>query len=228
MAAVSTKAKGQPAGVRPRKRPGRVSRAVTRKREQAIRAAVPYAGIVAASAAADLTLGQPLFLGLGLGVAGTHAGIRLHEAHGWHRGGGKAAARRRRKYQGWASRADIRRLRRRHAALTRRLCPGTALLILGTTRPARRVAVCRENSALYIGATVRRARWPATPLTPPGSCSPRRLKRSSCLTRPTGPGSGPVWILNADGYGNIPTTLAWSPLEGCEIRRDGECAAPAT
>jgi type IV secretion system protein VirD4 len=41
---------------------------------------------------------------------------------------------------------------------------------------------------------------------------------------------GRTWILNPDGYGNIPTTLAWSPLEGCEspetaIRRAGDLMA---
>ena len=70
---------------------------------------MPYAGSLAVAAAADLALHQPVLLGLGLGAAAMHAGIRLHEAYGWHRGGGKAAMRKRRKYQGTATRRELRR-----------------------------------------------------------------------------------------------------------------------
>ena len=108
--------------------------------------------------------------------------------------GGWIAARRRRRYQGWAGFRDIRRVTRSAWTLTRRLSPGTPLMVLGTRGRARqRVAVHRENSALYMGATRfredRRAGLPRRrcPRRPVRHAPP---KPSSSSTRsPTGHGS---------------------------------------
>ena len=56
--------------------------------------------------------------------------------------GGWIAARRRRRYQGWAGRRDVARAARSAHALTRRLAPGASLLVLGTRGRAR--AACRR------------------------------------------------------------------------------------
>jgi type IV secretory pathway TraG/TraD family ATPase VirD4 len=146
--------------------------------------------------------------------------------------GGWIAARRRRAYQGWAGRRDIARVTASAHKLTRRLSPGTPLMVLGTRgRAGQRVAVHRENSALYIG--------------PPGFQKTGALACHAadapgplfCTSTKTGLLldtigyrrwlGGRTWILNPDGYGGIPTTLSWSPLEGCmsaatAIRRAGD------
>lgn len=146
--------------------------------------------------------------------------------------GGWIAAWKRGKYQGWAGRRDIARVTRSAHALTRRLAPGTSLMVLGTRGKARQpVAVHRENSALYLGP-------PGYGKTGALAChaadAPGVLFATSTKTEllldtiayRTWLG-GRTWILNPDGYGNIPTTLAWSPLEGCQsaagaIRRAGD------
>ena len=152
--------------------------------------------------------------------------------------GGWIAARRRRKYQGWAGRRDITRVTTAAVKLTRRLAPGTPLLILGTRagRTKQRVAVCRENSALYVGPPgyQKTGSLACHAADAPGLLFATSTKTELLLdTLPyrnwTG---GRTWILNPDGYGNIPTTLAWSPLEGCQsaataMRRAGDLMAAA-
>ena len=149
--------------------------------------------------------------------------------------GGWIAARKRRRYQGWAGFRDVRRVTRAACTLTRRLSPGTSLLILGTKGRARqRVAVCRENSALYVGPPGygKTGALACHAADAPGALFATSTKTELLLdTLPyRAKLGGRIWILNADGYGNIPTTLAWSPLEGCAsamtaIRRAGDLIA---
>jgi len=157
----------------------------------------------------------------------------------WRRysSGGPIAARRRRRYQGWAGRQDIRRATRAARRLTRRVAPGTSLLVLGTRGrwPRRQpVAVCREKSALYIGipGSGKSGALACHAADAPGALFATSTKTELLLdTLPYRRWlGGRTWILNPDGYGNIPTTLAWSPLEGCEspetaIRRAGDLMA---
>ena len=148
--------------------------------------------------------------------------------------GGWIAARRRRAYQGWAGRKDVGRAARAARTLTRRLSPGTSLLILGTRgrwRFRQRILVHRENSALYTGPPGygKTAALACHAADAPGALFTTSTKTGLMLDtiayrRWLG---GRIWILNPDGYGNIPTTLAWSPLEGCEsaqvaLRRAGD------
>jgi TraM recognition site of TraD and TraG len=148
----------------------------------------------------------------------------------WRRysAGGWIAARRRRAYQGWAGRRDIARVTASAAKLTRRLAPGTSLLILGTRtgRTRQQVAVCRENSALYLGPPGygKTAALACHAADAPGalfatSTKPELLLDTLHYRAWLG---GRTWILNPDGSGNIPTTLAWSPLEGCKSSATAE------
>lgn len=141
--------------------------------------------------------------------------------------GGWIAARRRRAYQGWAGRRDIARTSAAAHKLTRRLTPGTSLLVLGTRGKTRQpVAVCRENSALYTGPPGygKTAALACHAADAPGALFATSTKTELLLDTIayrhwTG---GRTWILNPDGYGNIPNTLAWSPLEGCESPETAE------
>ncbi len=141
----------------------------------------------------------------------------------WRRysSGGWIAARKRRQYQGWAGRRDVASAARSASTLTRRLAPGTSLLVLGTRGRARqRVAVCRENSALYIGppGMGKTAALACHAADAPGVLFATSTKTELLLDTIAYRHwlGGRTWILNPDGYGNIPTTLAWSPLEGCQ------------
>ena len=159
--------------------------------------------------------------------------LALRASWASYQAGGQVAARRRRRYQGWAGFRDLTRARGAAIRLTRRLSPGAGLLVLGHAgRPRQPVAVCRENSALYIGPpgcgkTMALACHAADA---PGALFAASTKTELLLDTIAYRLGGRVWILNADGYGNIPTTLAWSPLEGCmsaagAIRRAGDLIA---
>src|SRR5258707_14277719 len=102
---VPVKLQGKPA--KPPKPPGRLKPAARRRRGQAARAALPYATSAAIAAIADLTLHQPEVFWLGLGAAAGAAALRLQEAHGWHRAGGKGGMPARRRYQGTATRKEL-------------------------------------------------------------------------------------------------------------------------
>jgi hypothetical protein len=150
-----------------------------------------------------------------------------------YRSGGWIAARRRRRHQGWAGPADLLRARRAAARLTRRICPGAGLLVLGTSR-RQPVAVCRENSVLYVGVpgAGKTGALACHAADAPGALFATSTKTGLLLDTLLYRRGGPVWVLNADGYGGIPSTLAWSPLEGCEDsvvaeRRAGDLADAA-
>lgn len=136
---------------RPRaKTPGPMAAATSKAVEDLFHVIWPYAVPLCLAVIATFAVGQtwPLLLTLGavLGIAG----LRLHEGYGWHRRGGKAAARKRRKYQGHASRREIAarlsaRSIRKRAHVTRP----------GTDNPRR---LPPDELGVLIGTTVRRSR----------------------------------------------------------------------
>jgi hypothetical protein len=80
-----------------------VSRAVRKRTGHAVRALTPYAlALVIAAITAFLT-GEGWLFTLVAGAVGCHWLLRVHEAYSWHRKGGRAARRKRSKYQGPAS-----------------------------------------------------------------------------------------------------------------------------
>ena len=86
---------------------------VSRKRAAVMRAARPYVASLTAVAVAVLVLAvmESALLWVTLVPFGgvlAIGGDRLPEHLGWHRKGGSAAARKRRRYQGMASRREIR------------------------------------------------------------------------------------------------------------------------
>ena len=195
------------------------------------RVAIRYALILAVCLIPAVALHSAPLAVLGILAFTALAVWRVRKAHARWRSGGKSAARQRAKHQGWATRQDITRLRWAHAALTRRLCPGAGLLELGTVPRKGPVAVCRENSVLMIGPPGygKSAAMACHAADAPGLLFCTSTKTELLLdTLPYR--DGPFWVLNADGYGSIPSTLAWSPVEGCKdpataIRRAGDFMA---
>ena len=188
------------------------------------------AGTIAAILLGLVVMHQILLAAL-LAAALMAAGLLVLRAK-WarYRSGGWIAARRRRKHQGWANSRELLRVRLAAAKLTRRICPGAGLLELGRSR-RRPVTVCRENSALYSGppGAGKTAALACHAADAPGLLFCTSTKTSLMLhTIPYRPGR--IWVLNADRYGGIPSTLAWSPVEGCEdtetaMRRAGDLMA---
>lgn len=233
----------QPVTVSPPKPPGKVTLALRRKRAQAARVALPYAAGLSASLAADLAAHQPGLLWLAGGVTAASAAHRAYDAHGWYRKGGTAAAKRRSKYQGTATRKDIRQAlspqaAAKHAAMAcPDLHPDYAPVVIGrAVKPSRVIAGSREDSFLVIAPprslkTALISCWAAdAPGALLATSSRTDLYAHTAIPREV---MGPVWVLNPDGDGDIPTTLAWSPLDGCRnprtaMRRAGDLmhAAP--
>ena len=224
----------------PLKPPGRLSAAAQRKQQHMARTVMPYAGTLAVAAGADLYLHQPGVLWFAAGGTLVHAGIRLHEAHGWRRGGGKAAMRRRRKYQGTATRRELRRnlsiaaARRRAAVVSPGLHPSQAPVVIAS-KGRRVLAGNREDSYLLVapprvGKTGMMACWAAdAPGAVLATSTRTDLYAHTAVPRAA---MGDLHVLNPGADGGIPSTLAWSPLDGCEnpaiaIERAGYLMAAA-
>ena len=216
------------------KPPGRLEQAARRK----ARAAAPYAaGLIAAGILT--VLHHPLLAGAGIGVMATLTTIRLLEAHGTRRGGGRRAARARRRYQDLATRRELHRhlsltAARRRAKVTRpqtagRLPAAEAGVHIGRTRWLRRpLTVTHEDSVLALGGVrMGKSGWLAGAVwDAPGAAlvtSTRiDLYKNTAVARRA---KGPVLVLNPDGYAGIPSTLRWSPLDGCHTAAGAITAA---
>jgi type IV secretion system protein VirD4 len=220
---------------------------MTQKTRAAGRAAVPYVAayglVLAAAGVADAAWHVPPMAPLPVAVAAAalaHATIRLHEAHGWHRSGGRAAMRHRRRFQGTASRKDIRASLSPQAAVrkARATCPDLpawqAPILIGRAK-GHDVAGTRADSYLVIAPpqTLKTAVIASWAQDAPGALlatsSRGDLYRHTAIPRAR---SGEVLVLNADGDPSIPCNLAWSPVGGCEdpevaIRRAGDLMAAA-
>ena len=227
-------AKASPPKAAP-KPPGRMQRAAQRKGNAAAKASAPYVvtygSLLAAAGVADIAGHVPAMAPLPVAIAAaavTHAGVKLWENHGWHRSGGKAAMRKRRKYQGTATRGELRRNLSPEAAVRRAGAP----VLIGRAK-GQDVAGSAEDSYLVIAPP----RSMKTGLT---SCwaadAPGALlaysSRCDQYRHTAVPRSrlGDVLVLNADGDGGIPSSFAWSPVAGCRdpqtaIRRAGDLMA---
>lgn len=133
-----------------RKAPGPMAQKASEAAGDLFQVIWPYAASLLTAVVLALITGQSWLLLLTCGAVLGIAGLKLHEGWGWHRKGGKAAARARRKYQGHASRHEIAgrlsaRAIRRRAHVTR---PGTDR---ARQLPASELGV-------LIGTTVRRTR----------------------------------------------------------------------
>jgi hypothetical protein len=132
------------------KTPGPVAKKAAQMGENAARTLAPYLVALVLAVITAFVTGESWVLTLVLGAAGWHGVLRLHEGYGWHRRGGRAAARKRRQYQGPASRAEIQhrlsaRAIRRRAHITR-----------PATDAPRTLPV--DELGVLIGETVRRSR----------------------------------------------------------------------
>ena len=213
-----------PVKAAPPKPPGRVSLAAKRRQEHMARAVAPYVAGLAVTAVAALVLRLPGLLWFAAGGVIVHVAIRLHEAHGWHRGGGKAAMRKHRKYQGTATRRELRRnlspaaARKRAAVVSPGLHPSQAAVVIGRAK-GQDLAGSREDSYLLVapprvGKTGMMACWAAdAPGALLATSTRTDLYAHTAIPRAR---LGDILTLNPGGDGGIPSTLAWSPLDGCQ------------
>ena len=218
-----------------RKPPGRMTTAARRK----ARHAAPYTAVLVITAALSLLLRSLLPFGIGLGITGTLIVLRLLEAVDIRRHGGRRAARQRRRFQGIASeweqfRSLGLRAARRRARVTRpqtggRLPASEAGVHIGRSRRLRRrLAVTHEDSVLVLGGVrmgksgwLAGAVWDAPGAALVTSTRVDLYKNTATQRRDR----GPVRVLNPDGYGGVPSTLRWSPLDGCQTAQGASAAA---
>ena len=183
---------------------------------------------------------------LDLAVVGAccfHCAQRAWEGWTWHREGGRAAVRRRRKYQGEATFLEVARTLSPAAAAKKmqRLAPSLpaelSFIPIGHTvhRPRQQVAVSRAESIGVFGVpqSLKTALISSWILEAPGcvlATSSRADQYRHTVTEREKMGT--VLTLDADGFGPG-TNFAWSPVAGCEdpevaMRRAGDLmhAAP--
>ena len=223
---------------KPSRGPGRISARIGAARASARRAAVPAAVILLAAAIvqACLTAVHAPHLPPAIWMAGgALAALRtrdIYEAVHVRRHSGRRAARKRRKFQGPASAREIHRLLSVHAARrrakvtrpgfggrTRRLAAVAAGVLIGTGGTPARMLMGTHEDFYLIYAPPRRGKtgWLAgVALDAPGAClaTSTRVDIYAHTVIPRS-AKGPGWVLNPGGDGGIPTTLGWSPLEGC-------------
>ena len=207
-----------------------------REKSKARRTAERY-GIALAAAVLipALVLHSPLLAIVGALAVVAVAVFRARAKWSKYRAGGRLAARRRAQHEGWAASGDVARARKSEAKLTSRICPGAPLLELGQAG-GETVAVSPENSVLMIGPP---GYWKSSTLACMGADAPGLLLTTSTKTslmldiHPYRKDGRSTWVLNADGYGGIPSNLAWNPVEFCDVpttamRRAGDLmeAAP--
>lgn len=180
---------------------------------------------------------NPLVDLLVVGACGAHAAQRLVEGVTWHQAGGKAAQRRRRRYQGEANPLEVRQtLSPAFAAKKmKRLAPdlpaAQSCIPLGRTvhQPHQAVAVSRAESIAVFGVpqSLKTALISSWILEAPGPVLATSSRgdqwRHTVAVRER---AGEVLVLDADGFGPG-TTFTWSPVDGCRnpavaMRRAGD------
>jgi type IV secretion system protein VirD4 len=218
-----------------KKRPGRFGRAARRLAARLARSAAPYGAGYGTVILAALAARHPGLAWAAAGGFAVHAVIRLHEAYGWRRSGGKAAQRRRRKYQGMASPREISRYlspaaaRKKSRTLFPDLDPDAAPVVIGRSG-GRVIAGSRADLYLVLAPpqTMKTGLLSCWAADAPGALlatsSRGDLYRHTALDRSD---NGDLHVLNADRVDGIPANFAWSPVAGCgnpqtAIRRAGD------
>jgi len=216
------------------KPPGRMTLAARRK----ARHAAPYAAGLTVALAVAVLLHSLAPFWVTIGLVAMHAGLRLLEAVDIRRNGGRRAARQRRRFQGIASEWELRSLSlcaaRRRAKVTRpqtggRLPAHEAGVHIGRSGwLRRRLAVTHEDAVTVIGpprsgksAAVGNWIWDAAGAVLVTSTRPDLYVNTAVPRRDR----GPVLFLNPAGDGGVPSTLRWSPLDGCETAAGAITAA---
>lgn len=213
------------------RKPGPVARASRQAAQRAGRVAAPYAAGLAAAGTGALAMHSAWPALVVSGAVGWHALLQLHEGYGWHRSGGRAARRRRRRYQGTASAREIQAklslsAARRRAEITRPsigstrgLVPAQAGVLIGKGgRPARALMGTHEDFYLvFAGPRKGKTGWMSGTLADaPGFALTTSTRVDVWAhTSVTRERRGPVCTLNPGGDGGVPTTLAWDLLDGC-------------
>src|SRR5487761_25333 len=86
----------------------RLDRAIERQMQRLAKTVTPYAVALTGAVAAAMLLHTRIPFWTVLGAVAWHGLLALHEGYGWHRRGGRAAVRARRRYQGFAVRRELR------------------------------------------------------------------------------------------------------------------------
>lgn len=134
------------------------------------------------------------------------------------RSGGKRAARARRKFQGMATNREIARSLSPRAARNRTRGLHAVHVEIGSAK-GHAIAGSAEDTYLLAapprsGKSALLGSW----ITDAPGAVLATSTRADLYAHSAVPRSakGPLWVLNPDGDGGIPSTLSWSPVDGCE------------
>jgi type IV secretion system protein VirD4 len=213
----------------PPKRKGRIAR----RREKAVAAAIragwkPGAALSAAAILQAACPHVPLPLihaalplpwaGIGLGGTAVWYGRDALDARLERRSGGKRAMRIRRRYQGTATPREVGRNLSPRAARSRAGGIHAVHVEIGDAK-GRMIAGSAEDTYLLAapprsGKSALLGCW----ITDAPGAVLATSTRADLYAHTAIPRSeqGPLWVLNPDGDGGIPSTLAWDPVDGCE------------
>ena len=214
------------------KRQGRIARRTEKATAAAARATYKPALVLSAAAVLECAhVGYLPWGWLALGGVATWYGRDRADSIRERRSGGKSAARRRRKFQGTATSGEIGtslsvRAARRNAKVTRpslggRIGAEDAGVRLGEGgRPRRTLMASHEDFILLVGGprsgkSATEAAWLAEA---PGAAISTTTRTDVWVnTAMARSAKGPLWVLNPDGDGDLPTNFRLSPLVGCHI-----------
>lgn len=228
---VRIRAKVTPA--KPPRKPGKIRQRRDRAVRAAARKAAPPAVILSAATILQMAHapdGWPIAAGAGLAAWYGRHGLDIVRER---RSGGKVAARRRRKFQGTATASEIRgslslTAARKQSRVTRPSLAGARGLPaaeygveIGTGgKPARTLVASHEDFILlYGGPRTGKTGVECSWLTDaPGAVvnTTTRVDTFANTALARAP-KGPLWVLNPDGDGDLPTNFMLSPLTGCHI-----------
>jgi hypothetical protein len=202
-------------------------------RRAVVKATVRPAVVLGAAEILQLAHAAPLpFTGFAAGGVAVWYGRDGWDSLRERRSGGKRAARQRRKFQGTATRREVGgslsvRAARKQAKVTRPALAGKipaadAGIRLGSscTTPARTLMASHEDVILLIGAprTGKSGTECAWLAEAPGAAISTTTRTDTWVhTAMARAAKGPLWVLNPDGDGDLPTNFMLSPLTGCHI-----------
>jgi type IV secretion system protein VirD4 len=208
------KRKQQPAPKR-----GKIRQRRDRAARAAAKATAKPALILSASVVLQAAHAAPLpFVGFAVGGIATYYGREGFDTIRERRSGGKRAARARRKYQGTATSRELGRHLSPRAARRRAGGLHAVHIEIGTAK-GRTIAGSAEDTYLLAapprtGKSALLGCWISdAPGAVLATSTRADLYAHTAIPRSA---KGPLWVLNPDGDGGIPSSLAWDPVDGCE------------
>ena len=218
----------------PERKRGRLSRRADKAAAAVVKATAVPGSVLASGAVLQIAHVPPAPWGwVAAGGVATYYCRDAADAIRERRSGGRRAARQRRKFQGTATASEIRRslslsAARKQARVTRPslarargLAAADVGVRIGTAGRSRRTVMASHEDMILLyggprtGKTGAECAWLAD--APGAAISTTTRVDTFAHTALPRAARGPLWVLNPDGDGDLPTNFMLSPLTGCHI-----------